>query len=88
MSVSSLDPKISPLSGRISDSRITPADLLQVVLWAALAAVFVVYAIAESSLGAGVLAVLVAGQAWHSWSGAKARGLNSLRDALAPQEQL
>jgi hypothetical protein len=88
MSVTSLDPRISPLSGRISDSRITPADLVQVALWAALAAAFVVFAITESSIGSALLAVLVLTQVWHAWSSATARRLNDVRDGLAPEQQL
>jgi hypothetical protein len=85
MSVSSLDSRIAPLSGRFSDTRITAADLFMMVAWAALAVVFVVYAIAESSIGAGVLAALVLTQVWHAWSSVSRR-LNDVRDALAPQQ--
>ena len=88
MSVSSLDPRISPLSGKISDSRITAADLLQVALWTALAVVFVAFAISESSIGAALLAVLVLTQVWHAWSTARTRRVNDVRDGLAPQQQL
>ena len=88
MSVSSIDPRISPLSKRISDSGITPADLLQAALWAALAVAFVVLAITESSIGSALLAVLALTQVWHAWTSATARRLNDARDLLAPQQQL
>jgi hypothetical protein len=86
MSVSSLDTRIAPLSGRFSDTRITTADLFQMVAWAALAVVFVVYAISESSLGALALAALVLTQVWHAWSNVSSRRLNDVRDQLAPQQ--
>jgi len=86
MSVSSLDSRIAPLSGRFSDTRITAADLFMMVAWAALAVVFVAYAIAESSIGSAALAVLVLTQVWHSWSNVSSRRLNDVRDALAPQQ--
>ena len=86
MSVSSLDTRIAPLSGRFSDSHVTAADLFQMVAWAALAVVFVVYAISESSLGALALAALVLTQVWHAWSNASSRRLNDARDQLAPQQ--
>ena len=86
MSVSSIDNRISPLGGRFSDTRITAADLFQMVAWAALAVVFVVYAISESSLGALALAALVLTQVWHAWSNVSSRRLNDVRDRLAPQE--
>ena len=85
MSVSSLDTRISPLSGRFSDTRITAADLFQMVAWAALTVVFVVYAISENSIGALVLAALVLTQVWHAWSNVSARRVNDVRDRLAPQ---
>jgi hypothetical protein len=86
MSVSSIDPRIAPLSGRFSDTRITTADLFLMVAWAALAVVFVVYAISESSLGALALAALVLTQVWHAWSNVSSCRLNDVRDRLAPQE--
>ena len=86
MSVSSLDSMIAPLSGRFSDTRITAADLFMMVAWAALAVVFAVYAITETSIGAAVLAAFVLTQVWHSWSSVSSRRLNDVRDALAPQQ--
>jgi hypothetical protein len=86
MSVSSIDNRISPLGGRFSDTRITAADLFQMVAWAALTVVFVVYAISENSLGALVLAALVLTQVWHAWSNVSSRRLNDVRDRLAPQQ--
>ena len=86
MSVSSIDNRISPLGGRFSDTRITAADLFQMVAWAALAVVFVVYAISESSIGALALAALVLTQVWHAWSNVSSRPLNDARDQLAPQQ--
>ena len=85
MSVSPIDSKIAPRSGRFSDTRITAADLFQMVAWAALAVVFVVYAISESSLGSLVLAALVLTQVWHAWSNVASRRVNDVRDRLAPQ---
>jgi hypothetical protein len=86
MSVSSIDLRIAPLSGRFSDTGITTADLFLMVAWAALAVVFVVYAISESSLGALALAALVLTQSWHAWSNVASRRLNDVRDRLAPRE--
>jgi hypothetical protein len=86
MSVSSLDSRIAPLSGHFSDTRLTTADLFQMVAWAALAVVFVVYAISESSLGALALAALVLTQVWHAWSNVSSRRLNDVRDRLAPPQ--
>lgn len=88
MSVSSFDTRIAPLSGHFSDTRLTATDLFMMVAWAALAVVFVVYAISESSLGSLVLAALVLSQVWHAWSNASSRRLNDVRDRLAPQQQL
>jgi hypothetical protein len=85
MSVTSLDSRISPLSGRFSDSRITTADAFLVVAWTALTALFVAYAIAESSVGALLLAAAVLTQVWHAWSDVSSREVNDVRDQLAPQ---
>jgi hypothetical protein len=86
MSVSSIETKIAPLSGRFSDSRITPADLFQTVAWAALTAVFFAYAIADSSIGAAILGLLVLTQVWAAFSSARSRELNPTQDTLVPAE--
>jgi cytochrome b len=86
MSVSSIDSKIAPRSGRFSDTRITPADVFQMVAWAALTAVLFGYAIADGSIGALVLGALVLTQVWGAWSSAASRQANDVRDKLAPQE--
>jgi hypothetical protein len=48
--------------------------------------VFFGYAIAESSIGAAVLGVLVQSQVWSAWSSARSRELNPTQDTLVPAE--
>ena len=86
MSVSSIDTKISPLSGRFSDTAATPADLVMVVAWVALTAVLFGYAIVDGSIGALVLGALVLTQVWSAWSSIATRVLNPTHDDLVPNE--
>jgi hypothetical protein len=86
MSVSSIETKIAPLSGRFPDSRVSSADLVQIVAWAALTVVFLAYAIAESSIGAAVFGALVLTQVYAAWTNAHSRELNPTQDTLVPAE--
>jgi hypothetical protein len=86
MSVSSIDTTFRPHSARFSDSRVTLADVFQIVAWAALTAVAFGYAIAESSIGAALLGVLLLTQVFTAWSSARSRELNPTHDTLVPAE--
>ena len=64
---------------------LSPASIFQTVAWAALAVVFAGYAIAESSLGAAVVTVLLLAVVAHAWSHVTERVPNDIHDRLAPQ---
>jgi hypothetical protein len=63
---------------------LSPASIFQTTAWVALAIVFAVYAVTESSLGAAALAVLVLSVAAHAGSHIVERVANDFRDRLAP----
>jgi uncharacterized membrane protein YccC len=67
---------------------LSPASIFQTVAWAALAVVFAGYAIAESSLGAAVVTVLLLTLVAHAWSHVTERVPNDFRDGLASQTSL